>query len=160
MTSTFQQCEAYKPDGQQCVNKTREDSKYCHIHEKFAEDEAMAPLPLAEGTVKLVSLTSWSKCEYCGEMYPLLALKTDDRGKLSCKSCIFRGAVYYATSELEKPICLSKIEVLARAYGITVNEALVELLEDGFKSKKDDNGHLIFWRPEPKVCQCCGASNS
>jgi hypothetical protein len=153
MTSDFRQCAGFKPDGQRC-GRVAKEGDYCHSHRQRVEEKPLAPQPLPEGKIKLVSSTAWATCEFCQDAYPLVDLRPDSDGRLACRGCFYRSDILKLTKptpgEKRRFLAACQAAELARLNKLCFDEAVVELLENGFRPE-EHCGYLFFVKSEAKA---------
>jgi hypothetical protein len=150
LTSDFLQCAAFRPDGQRCQRVAKEGD-YCHSHRQYVEEKPPTLEPLPEGKIKLFSTSEWASCEFCRDAYLLIDLRPDGKGKLACRGCFYKSDVLKLTiptpGEKKRFLAAFQAAELARHNKLCFDEAIVELLENGFRPE-EHGGYLFFVKSE------------
>jgi hypothetical protein len=148
---TFNQCAAFKPNGERCKRAALEGSDYCYSHRLCDEEKPPAIQPLPQDKIRPISSNAWAFCEFCHDAYPMADLRADGNGKLACRGCYFLANVLRVTKpepgEDKRFLAASQAAELARQKKLSFDEAFVELLEWGFKLE-EHFGYLFFVKSE------------
>ena len=140
-------CKAITDDGDRCKNSARYGD-YCYIHRSLGEEKIPdPPEPLPPETLATVSVTRWGFCHFCKDAFPMIELRPDTFGLPACKTCWFKAYILGATQPPVREVLPAVLAECARQAGISISEAVAELVVSGFKQLSHPDG-MRFIKPE------------